>query len=191
MKTIRHGWCLLLANSINPSFPEKTAGELLEMMTNLETLPDGLFSEDSAIHVSGLMTDRYTPGWGTLRAALLDYGKTFVPDRHLGKRLPAPNAQAIIDRSPEAIAAVRATVAGREAELAAEKVAAGEGKARPDMVGLPDVTLKGEALAELRAKRGLMFKKPAKAPPLPITRHAIMPRDVEPEPLEVVLPWNR
>ena len=180
MSQTRAQWCAILGRYINPTFPEKATAELLGMIDFLDSIDESLFTAKTALHVATEYPDRFTPSFGQINKALNEYRQTYVPDSRLAQ-LPSPS---MVSRAPpddaeriyvsELLAWHRAKMLDREMAAAATA---------PKETPLPDVTLKGEQLGELRAKRGLMFSPILPKPPV-IVRHAIHQADPEEPPCE-------
>lgn len=154
----RRKWCAIVGKLVSPSYPDDTALALADMLPALRSLPDALFTEDTAVAVAACDRKQPIPNFKEIRDALNRYRTTFVhePNRlaidshRSGGRTPPDEAEK---------AAVRFTVAGFMAELAARAV----DQAQPPP--LADVTLKGEALRRSRQARGLIV--PVVADPEP------------------------
>lgn len=156
----RYEWCMALAKLVSPSFPESANTALLDMLPALHHMGDNLFTPASLIHVAGNSSRQTVPSFREITVGLNEYRAAFVYEKPVVTKLPREADRPEPSESERAY--VTGLLEGHRAELLERDLA--DLAARPKPGTMPDVTLKGEALAALRRLRGVV---PIVRPPTP------------------------
>lgn len=153
----RREWCSELAKLVSPSFQLEATEALHEMLPALQHLPDSLFCRRTLTEVAMAKRRQSVPAFDEIVRALNEYRATYVTDPTM--RLAArPNHDLPPDRippSPEEVRIVTEMLTSYRREAAENAIRRAEQEPVRKALELPDVTLKGEHLAQSRAARGI------------------------------------